>query len=80
MQEVDRFDDFFVPVLKPLGFEGIWKKKISDFNKDGIALFWDTAVYAHSKSIEMVQHEFFRFENDNQVAVISLMKMRNTQV
>mmetsp|Transcript_25144 Transcript_25144/g.35228 ORF Transcript_25144/g.35228 Transcript_25144/m.35228 type:complete len:251 (+) Transcript_25144:178-930(+) len=74
LQEVDRFDDFFQPILKPLGFEGIWKKKISNFNKDGVALFWNTNL------IELIKHEFYRFDNDNQVAIISLMKIKNTEI
>merc|ERR1711964_305513 len=49
MQELDHFDDFMLPQLRSVGYEGIFQPKhksvASNFNggrRDGVAIFWNT--------------------------------------
>ena len=45
LQEVDAFDDFFVPQLALHHYEGVWQKK-SERKQDGVAIFWKTPRFA----------------------------------
>lgn len=42
LEEVDHFDDFFVPYLSKYGYQGVHHQRRKDptFSKDGVALFW----------------------------------------
>jgi len=45
MEEVDHFDDFFLPIMKSEGYDGLFKKKIDPKAKDGCAFFYDTKKF-----------------------------------
>lgn len=41
-QEVDHYNDYFLPNLKEKCYDGIWEKKPSNHSADGVAVFWNT--------------------------------------
>jgi len=54
-QEVEHFEDFFVPRLKEKGYEGILSPKLS--GNDGLALFYSTA------KLSLIKSECFYFKD-----------------
>lgn len=80
LQEVDTFHNFFQPVMKLNGYEGIWMPKPRSpavkqgWYSDGCALFWNTTRW------ELVQEQRFLItKEDNQVAIFAVLRHLHTK-
>jgi len=72
LEEVDHFDDFFLPELKKEGYQGLFKKKVDPNAKDGCAFFYD------SNKFELLNHKFLEFGiGMSQVAIIAKLQFKS---
>ena len=83
LQEVDHFHDFFQPILKLLGYQGIFVPKPnspcanSGWYSDGCAFFWN------EREFELLDQDLFTYQdpdgnNYNQVCIVATMKHRKS--
>lgn len=83
LQEVDHFHDFFQPILKILGYQGIFVPKPnspcanSGWYSDGCAFFWN------EREFELLDQDLFTYQdpdgnNYNQVCIVATMKHRKS--
>jgi len=77
LQEVDNFSQL-QHTLAPLGYKGDFKKRTSDKNSDGCAIFWNSSRFSHLEShpIEF-NHERSTREDFDNVAMCSLFSLRS---
>lgn len=74
LQEIDRFYDFFEPLLSKIGYKGIFKAKPDSpslkfgWYSDGCALFWKTDVF------ECITSESSVFDESNQIYIIAQLR------
>lgn len=83
LQEIDHFHDFFQPILKTLGYQGIFVPKPnspctnSGWYSDGCAFFWN------EREFELLHQDLFTYKdpngnNYNQVCIVATMKHRRS--
>ncbi|CAG9317360.1 unnamed protein product [Blepharisma stoltei] len=63
LSEIDHYDDFIVPWINKIGFEGIFKKK-RGWHRDGLCILFNRRKFT------LISQESWYFPNSNQFALV----------
>jgi mRNA deadenylase 3'-5' endonuclease subunit Ccr4 len=73
LQEVDAFAEFWVPKLRQLGYEGLYKKRTGD-KPDGVATFYRTSRFAFIQSETIEYSTIPQAEAKDNVGLLLLLQ------